>query len=227
MAEQGQRQKRQRSGGSQQPQRRSGQARRVRTGDDAGVIPVLARAAREVETAVQKGPLKPANRARFQVATLLLREERARVKTDPTLTDSERANEQKRLDGLAGILAKTAARDTTLIAMLYQSTHDAAQSCEDHVRIVDALARGDAAEAEALMAEHIGTVHSALRLQTQNDPLAHLRDALAPLQGAPRRAQTKAQVLHTSTPKKKGVRHRAPEASSLTDETSTYLGALL
>jgi len=118
MAEQGQRQKRQRSGGTQQAQRRSGQARRVRTGDDAGVIPVLARAAREVETAVQKGPLKPANRARFQVATLLLREERARVKVDPALTDSERANEQKRLDGLAGILAKTAARDTTLIAML-------------------------------------------------------------------------------------------------------------
>ena len=79
---------------------------------------MLARAAREVETAVQKGPLKPANRARFQVATLLLREERARVKIDPALSDSERANEQKRLDGLAGILAKTAARDTSLIAML-------------------------------------------------------------------------------------------------------------
>ncbi len=79
---------------------------------------MLARAAREVETAVQKGPLKPANRARFQVATLLLREERARVKTDATLSDAERANEQKRLDGLAGILAKTAARDTSLIAML-------------------------------------------------------------------------------------------------------------
>ncbi len=79
---------------------------------------MLARAAREVETAVQKGPLKPANRARFQVAALLLREERARVKKDSALTDSERANEQKRLDGLAGILAKTAARDTSLIAML-------------------------------------------------------------------------------------------------------------
>jgi SNF2 family DNA or RNA helicase len=52
------------------------------------------------------------------VAALLLREERARVKTDKSLTDSERANEQKRLDGLAGILAKTAARDTSLIAML-------------------------------------------------------------------------------------------------------------
>ena len=79
---------------------------------------MLARAAREVEAAVQKGPLKPANRARFQVAALLLREERARVKTDAALSDAERANEQKRLDGLAGILAKTAARDTSLIALL-------------------------------------------------------------------------------------------------------------
>lgn len=98
--------------------RSNGSRSRNRASGDAGVIPVLARAAREVETAVQKGPLKPANRARFQVATLLLREERARVKTDASLTDAERANEQKRLDGLAGILAKTAARDTSLIVML-------------------------------------------------------------------------------------------------------------
>jgi len=126
MAEQGQRQRRQSStngsgssnGSSGSSARRSTQQRRARGGDDAGVIPVLARAAREVETAVQKGPLKPANRARFQVAALLLREERARVKKDPALTDAERSNEQKRLDGLAGILAKTAARDTSLIAML-------------------------------------------------------------------------------------------------------------
>ena len=82
------------------------------------MIPILARAAREVEAAVQKGPLKPANRARFQVAALLLREERARVKADRSLSDAERQNEQKRLDGLAGILAKTAARDTTLIGLL-------------------------------------------------------------------------------------------------------------
>ena len=113
--EPGQRQKRQRPAAQRQS---STQRRKVRPGDDLGVIPVLARAAREVETAVQKGPLKPANRARFQVAALLLREERTRVKTDKNLTDSERSNEQKRLDGLAGILAKTAARDTSLIAML-------------------------------------------------------------------------------------------------------------
>jgi len=87
--EPGQRQKRQRSASQRQ---QSTQRRRVRPGDDVGVIPVLARAAREVETAVQKGPLKPANRARFQVATLLLREERARVKADKTLTDAERAS---------------------------------------------------------------------------------------------------------------------------------------
>jgi superfamily II DNA or RNA helicase len=118
-AESGQR-KRQRPARQQgASQRQAGnQRRKVRPGDDIGVIPVLARAAREVETAVQKGPLKPANRARFQVAALLLREERTRVKGDKSLTEAERANEQKRLDGLAGILAKTAARDTSLIAML-------------------------------------------------------------------------------------------------------------
>jgi hypothetical protein len=98
--------------------RGSQQRRRPRAGDDAGVIPILARTAREVESAVQKGPLKPANRARFQVAALLLREERARVKVDKELTEAERQNEQKRLDGLAGILAKVAARDTTLIGLL-------------------------------------------------------------------------------------------------------------
>ncbi|HEV7951006.1 MAG TPA: DEAD/DEAH box helicase [Glaciihabitans sp.] len=114
MAQSGQRQTRQRPAGSRQGTQR----RRPRGTDDAGVIPVLARAAREVEAAVQKGPLKPSNRARFQVAALLLREERARVKTDSELTEPERANEQKRLDGLAGILAKTAARDTSLISLL-------------------------------------------------------------------------------------------------------------
>jgi superfamily II DNA or RNA helicase len=110
------RQRSRNSGGGRQSTQQ--QRRRPRGSDDQGVIPVLARAAREVEAAVQKGPLKLANRARFQVAALLLREERARVKTDPTLSEAERANEQKRLDGLAGILAKTAARDTSLISLL-------------------------------------------------------------------------------------------------------------
>ncbi|MGI4777677.1 MAG: GntR family transcriptional regulator [Janthinobacterium lividum] len=113
---------------------------------------------------------------------------------------------------LADTLRDFTAR-TTLIAMLYQSTHDAAQSCDDHVRIVDALARGDAAAAEALMAEHIGTVQSALRVQASTDPLAQLRDALAPMRGATaRRAASKAP---------------RPPVEEPSHDPSTYLGAVL
>jgi SNF2 family DNA or RNA helicase len=86
--------------------------------DDAGVIPVLARVAREVEAAAQRGPVKAANRTKFQVATMLLREERTRVKNDPEISEADRVEAQRRLDGLAAILAKTAARDTSLIALL-------------------------------------------------------------------------------------------------------------
>jgi len=121
---------------------------------------------------------------------------------------------------LADTLRDFTAR-TTLIAMLYQSSHDAAQSCEDHVRIVAALERGDVADAEALMARHIGTVQAHLRLPAAGaDPLAQLRDALAPLatKGA-------AQDLRTSSTKGKPA-GRAKRAADGGDP-STYLGALL
>lgn len=83
---------------------------------------------------------------------------------------------------LADTLRDYTAR-TTLIAMLYQSTHDAAQSCAEHVQIVEALTRGDTARAETLMADHLGHVQHALRLTTTpgDDPLSRLRQALAPL----------------------------------------------
>ena len=90
--------------------------------DNTGLIPVLARAVREVETAAGRGPVSPAGRTKFQVIALLVREERARAKTDPEMTESERAETLKRLDGVATILAKTAARDTSLITLL-ESTH--------------------------------------------------------------------------------------------------------
>ncbi|HEY0200409.1 MAG TPA: GntR family transcriptional regulator, partial [Burkholderiaceae bacterium] len=64
---------------------------------------------------------------------------------------------------LADTLRDYTAR-TTLIAMLYQSSHEANASCEDHVRIVAALEAGELGQAEALMSEHIGTVQAALRL---------------------------------------------------------------
>ena len=86
--------------------------------DDAPIIPILARKVREVETKAQKGKLGPTNRTKFQVIALLMREERARVKADPDVADAARAELLKRLDGIAQILAKTAARDTSLIALL-------------------------------------------------------------------------------------------------------------
>ncbi len=83
-----------------------------------GIIPLLARAVREVEASAQRGKASPQNRTKFQVIALLMREERARVKTDEAVSDAERAETLKRLDGVAAILAKTAARDTSLIALL-------------------------------------------------------------------------------------------------------------
>ncbi|QIM15928.1 DEAD/DEAH box helicase [Leucobacter insecticola] len=83
-----------------------------------GIIPLLARAVREVEASAQRGKATPANRTKFHVIALLMREERARVKTAEDVSDAERAETLKRLDGVASILAKTAARDTSLITLL-------------------------------------------------------------------------------------------------------------
>ncbi len=118
---------------------------------------------------------------------------------------------------LADTLRDFTAR-TTLIAMMYQSTHDAAQSCAEHVEIVKALEKSDWALAEQLMQKHIGNVQAALKLQTANgDPLAGLRQALRPLAGSvtPSESEIRAQDLHT---------RRATKPSK---DSSTYLGALL
>jgi hypothetical protein len=105
---------------ARQAQRRSG-SRNRRAGrplDNEGIIPVLARAVREVEAAVQRRSAMGSVRTQFQVVALLGREERARVKADQTLTESRRAEQLKRLDGIAMILVQIAARDSTLFAML-------------------------------------------------------------------------------------------------------------
>ncbi|MDA8523240.1 GntR family transcriptional regulator [Acidovorax sp. NCPPB 4044] len=131
---------------------------------------------------------------------------------------------------LADTLRDFTAR-TTLIAMRYQSSHDAAQSCEDHVRIVAALEAGDFAQAEALMADHIGTVQAHLRLPVQNDPLAQLRGALAPLAKGPQTAPAGTGAEPAPKPPR-SARRTSPAAapsssSSSDDDPSTYLGALL
>ncbi|MEV8266534.1 DEAD/DEAH box helicase [Microbacterium sp. NPDC076911] len=100
---------------SAQRRRRPSSSRRD---DEAPIIPILARKVREVEAKSQRGKLGPTNRVKFQVIAFLVREERARVKADADIVESSRAELLKRLDGVATILAKTAARDTSLIQLL-------------------------------------------------------------------------------------------------------------
>ena len=114
---------------------------------------------------------------------------------------------------LADTLRDFTAR-TTLIAMLYQSSHEAGKSCEEHVQIVAALEKGEVAQAEKLMARHLANVQAALKLQpARSDPLAQLREALAPVDTA--------QDLRTSSRKPRR------KAAGDSDDNATYLGALL
>ncbi len=104
-------------------------ARRRPPKDNEGIIPVLAMTVREVESEVQRRRVLPSTRTKFQVVGLLMREERARVKADEAQSVARRSEELKRLDGIATILAETAARDTSLLRLL---ADDAAIS--DHAR---------------------------------------------------------------------------------------------
>ena len=82
---------------------------------------------------------------------------------------------------LSGLLRDLTAR-TTLVATLYQSTHDARQSCADHEQIVAALATADPEQAAQLMLVHIGDVENALGKSAATlDPRERLRASLAPL----------------------------------------------
>ncbi len=89
------------------------------------------------------------------------------------------------------------------------------------MQIVAALDRDDLAQAEALMARHIGSVQDALRLPLADDPLTRLRDALAPV-GKP-----EAQVLRTRPARRALTLPSAPRPGTVPDEPSIYLGALL
>ena len=95
----------------------SRQQARPRT-QEKGLVPVLAKAVRDVELAVQRGKVGPTVRQTFQAIALLVREERGRIKTDRSLSESRRTEAMKRIDGVATVLARTAARDGTLLTLL-------------------------------------------------------------------------------------------------------------
>jgi len=80
---------------------------------------------------------------------------------------------------LSHVLRDLTAR-TTLVASLYQSSHDATQSCNEHEDIVEALEKGDMALARARMLAHIDQVGNALGSQASR-PAGRLDAALQPL----------------------------------------------
>jgi hypothetical protein len=93
------------------------------------VISELARTAREVEAAARRDRVTPSVRTKFQAVALLLRDERARVRAAAG-GDGHRAEQLKRLDGIATILATTAVQDAGLLALLAEDADvsDAARS---------------------------------------------------------------------------------------------------
>ena len=81
-------------------------------------MPVLAKAVREVEHAVQRSQVTAHDHTTFQVVAQLARTERARVRADKEMTDAQRDGQLKRLDGIGTILAQTAAREPSFFSLL-------------------------------------------------------------------------------------------------------------
>ncbi len=83
-------------------------------------------------------------------------------------------------EALAQILADLLSR-SSLISLMYQSSHSAEQSQAEHEDIVAALERGDAEAAVALLTHHLGNVERNLRLNPRVNDLASV---LQPLDSA-------------------------------------------
>ena len=137
-----------RSGGTRTAQR----SRRVRDLDNEGIIPVLARAVREVENGVARGDVRRSLRTKFQVVALLVREERTRVRNETESTESHRAEQLKRLDGIGTILAKTAARDPSLLSLLAEDA-DVSDAAKDLKREMLVAAGSEVPEEEVREAD--------------------------------------------------------------------------
>ncbi len=89
---------------------------------------------------------------------------------------------------LCDVLRDLTAR-TTLAASLYQSKHDAGQSCAEHAGIVAALEEGQLDLARQRMLEHIGSVEAALGSSAPDASLTseRLRTTLSPVARPPLR----------------------------------------
>ena len=84
---------------------------------DERPITVLEDAARSVESAVSRGRLTLGAQERFQAIALLLRELREGLAAE-SLSEAQRNARLKRINALATVLARTAARDGALLGLL-------------------------------------------------------------------------------------------------------------
>ncbi len=80
---------------------------------------------------------------------------------------------------LAQLLADLLAR-CSLISLMYQSSHSAQHSAQEHVDIVDAIERRDARAAARLMSSHLGHVERNLQLSPRMGDLAHVLQVTPP-----------------------------------------------
>jgi len=221
LAAQGQR----RSSGARTAQRRQGGARRAQ--DNDGLIPVLAKAVREVESGVQRGR---SERTRFQVVALLVREERARLKADPELTEQARAAELKRLDGIASILAQTAAREPSLFALLAED----AEQTDATRRLRRELQQAAGLEPDPATEEPVRQFSSVVRTERQVVPQSVARAQLitpfmAPdFSAAPPRLETRRLAgWEMIGPLLNAFEHPAPGVSSCMDLPAARPSVLL
>jgi hypothetical protein len=79
---------------------------------------VLARAVREIASAIERRQVTAGQRSRLHAVALLVRDERARIRADSSITEVRRETLLKRLDQVATTLALTAAREPSLFSLL-------------------------------------------------------------------------------------------------------------
>ncbi len=110
---------------------------RTRRQDTEGIFPVLAKAVRAVETAVDRGQVTAEQRSRFQAIALLARVERARIRADAARPEAQRNTELRRLEGVATILARIATREPSLWHLLEEDAEvsDATRRMQREMRV--------------------------------------------------------------------------------------------
>lgn len=157
---------------------------------------MLARAVREVEAAIRNGRVTPTTRTKFHAIALLLRDERARVRAEENGRGAHQAEQLKRLDGIATILATSAVRDTELMALLAEDAvvSDEARSLKRDMMRTAGIEPGAAdlppVQPPDAAAEHRVVPRSVVSRQLANPFLAPDASAVRPNAPRPTRLAT-------------------------------------